>query len=497
MVAIKSGSAASDKIQCSWLVMVYMATEISLSVDAHRNLRQMLKMPCGRETAALAWVDEKWWTSIYEFGIKKRKRIFPAKRFRPTNSGNPKTLQRFIDWAFSRFEPQHCALVLWGHGRGLDDALHPHFSVAVDDPRLTPQEKKETRRINDELAAEQRRYRKLGQELTPEHIADDRSGDYLTNLELKTVLEGVATAYKKKIDILALDSCLMAMVEFAFEIKSAVRYMVISQEREPTTSWPYDRILKLLCEDPSIPSRAFASEIVRQYLARYHSGSRFTDVTLSSVDNRHSDDFFDAIKDLASELIASLADRKSAEKIGEARGKVQAFYHREYVDIAHFCGLLSQNLRGSSTGLRLLNACKKVLKIQRRYVDFKGKAGRHLRTSSGISIYFPPWIVRLGPVDLSRKLVCDCEEPPELRDAQSLLREYSSLSFSRTTKWGAFLLKALDTFQPYSIRRSQRARPVALAAKETIPPSLHKVALSAWIPPAKPSSKRHRAHLDR
>jgi hypothetical protein len=356
--------------------------------------------------------------------------------------------------------------------------------VPVGDPRLTPEEKKAIKGRNKALADRRRR----GWKPIKKRTADDRSGDYLANLELKTVLEGVATAYKKKIDILGLDSCLMAMAEFAFEIKSAVRYLVISQERVPTSSWPYDRILKSLTNNPSIRSKAFASEIVRQYLAVYHLGSKFTDVTLSSVDDRHSVAFFDAIKNLASELIASLADRKTAEKIGDAREKVQVFYHREYVDIAHFCRLLILNLRGSPTCLRLVNACDAVLENQSKYVYCKGKAGRHLRASSGISIYFPPWIVRLDTIDLTRKLVCDCPEPTELGDAQSVLREYSSLSFSRATKWGRFLTKALDNFQPYSIRHSQSAHRILLSSKKTTPFSDHKMAISAWIPRSKTGS---------
>src|SRR5205085_2955495 len=50
----------------------------------------------------------------------------------------------------------------------------------------------------------------------------------------------------EKIDILGLDSCVMGMVEVAYEVRNYVSYLVGAEGFEPNTGWPYDRILRRL-----------------------------------------------------------------------------------------------------------------------------------------------------------------------------------------------------------------------------------------------------------
>jgi hypothetical protein len=82
-----------------------------------------------------------------------------------------------------------------------------------------------------------------------------------------------------KIDILGLDSCVMGMVEVAYEVRECVKFLVGAEAFEPNTGWPYDRILSLLRKGNTPGPRRFATQIANEYIEYYSSDYTVADVS--------------------------------------------------------------------------------------------------------------------------------------------------------------------------------------------------------------------------
>lgn len=101
--------------------------------------------------------------------------------------------------AIKRFNPDKVVLILWNHGNG-------YFGIAYDDV----------------------------------------SGNNITIPQLRVALSEISTAYGKKIDIFAMDACLMQMSEVVTELNDYARFIVASEELIPGGGFPYDDILNVL-----------------------------------------------------------------------------------------------------------------------------------------------------------------------------------------------------------------------------------------------------------
>ncbi|MDY6985142.1 MAG: clostripain-related cysteine peptidase, partial [Candidatus Thermoplasmatota archaeon] len=123
------------------------------------------------------------------------------------NMGDPETLIDFAMWASSSFPARRKALILWNHGSGWMDT-YPQGSY---------------------------------EEAPTKSICIDNY-DELTTKELDYAMSMISSTVP--IDLLGFDACLMQMIEVAYELKDYAPVIVGSEEREPTTGWSYDIILR-------------------------------------------------------------------------------------------------------------------------------------------------------------------------------------------------------------------------------------------------------------
>ena len=72
-------------------------------------------------------------------------------------------------------------------------------------------------------------------------LRDETSMDSLTIAELQQALHGARKRSHKKIDILGLDACYMAMGEVAYQIRNEVSIVIGAEGLEPEFGWPYGR----------------------------------------------------------------------------------------------------------------------------------------------------------------------------------------------------------------------------------------------------------------
>jgi hypothetical protein len=168
------------------------------------------------------------------------------------NTGDPENLVQFVQWAQERFPAQHYALILSDHGSGLGGGM-----------------------------------------------MDDTSGkDLLTLKDMDNALNQITANGAHKIDVLYLDTCLMAMLEDIYQFRNYARYYVGSENLQWSWADPYYHYVADVTADstPADVATIMTNAYADAGIAR--SGS----FTISAVDLSHLSDVITATNQLAGEL---------------------------------------------------------------------------------------------------------------------------------------------------------------------------------------------------
>lgn len=452
-----------------WTVMVYFAADNDLDDVAFENLRQMKQAGSNSQLNILAQLDTRGIGKTVRFRVRDQRTTLEEDTLEimgEVNTGLSSELTDFVDWGMKKFPAKHYMLIIWGHGQGWQSANDAHRAAArttdavqrVGDAslgislegelRVFPQRQERGDRtapsqvsINPEIMAAitallesdggrseghsrfAARLEHLGVKLNKDRKPPTDSQDVLTDKELKKALK---VALKRnpggRLDILGMDACLMGMAETAYEVRESVDYFVASEDAVPRNSWPYDRILARLADEPGMEPNEVALMMIREYLIHYRDNPK--GVTLSACrlnDNTHGA-LKNALKGLAGTLMKKIEDEKTRLAIMTARAVVQSFYLKEFIDLYDFCKQLDR----FSTDADVKRKCKAVMRAifptdgqkdnsfsDGTFVWTYGYCGYPVKDARGVSIYFP--IDRLP------------------RD------EYKELEFTTQTGWGEFI----------------------------------------------------------
>jgi len=77
-------------------------------------------------------------------------------------------------------------------------------------------------------------------------LVADGGTSFLAPSELSKVMAHTKALLGKKVDIVGFDSCYMAMLELAYELKDSACYLLASQECEEKDGWNYHEVMKAL-----------------------------------------------------------------------------------------------------------------------------------------------------------------------------------------------------------------------------------------------------------
>ena len=257
------------------------------------------------------------------------------------NMGDPQTLTDFASWAAVNYPAKKYLLVIWNHGGG---------------------------------------FRSLSSNLSKDIAWDDTNGgDKITMPELESALSAVSAQFGKKIDIVGMDACFMAMTEVAYQIKDYVDILVSSEESEPNDGWPYDSILGQLVSNPLMSSGQFAADIVDEYIFSY-SGYN---VTQSAVDLSYMDVLAGQLSDLALAIMSDSFTPKSKYVLASVNSQYYGDY--DFIDLYDFCNTVL--IYSNSTQVKNI-ALSIQQTINSAIINF-GHSGFGLGGSRGLSIYFP------------------------------------------------------------------------------------------------------------
>jgi hypothetical protein len=252
----------------------------------------------------------------------------------PVNTGDPASLIAFRDWA-KQFPAKKTALIIYGHGDGIEDWHEPQ-DLVLPDP--------------------------------VQRIAPAQSFlDALTVPELGKAVRG-----DPAIHLIGLDACLMGMAEVAYEIRSAGQVVVASELEDAAEGWPYPAILQELSKNVTMSAAELAHVIVDRYEKAAPSPPR----VIAGVR-------LDAMAEVAKQwkaLLPQLQQLQQANRSGveAARNSVPDCMHRPYYDVRSLLAALSP------LGLPVANA---IAAIDKATLEVRSLGAGS--TYHGMSLYFP------------------------------------------------------------------------------------------------------------
>jgi len=256
------------------------------------------------------------------------------------NMGDPQTLIDFASWATTNYPAKKYLLVIWNHGGGFRSPAYTTKDIAWD---------------------------------------DTSGGDRITMPELEDALSAISAQMGKKIDIVGMDACFMAMTEVAYQIKDYADILVASEESEPFNGWPYDTILGELAGNPLISSGQLAIDIVDKYVFSYPYGN----VTQSAIDLSYMDTLTSQLSTLALAIMSDSSTTKSKYVLASASS--QYYGDWDFIDLYGFCN----QLLAYSNSLEVKNIASSIQQTLNYAVIKSEYSGGSVSGSKGLSIYFP------------------------------------------------------------------------------------------------------------
>ncbi len=263
-----------------------------------------------------------------------------------------------IEWALKTFPADKVVINFWDHGSGI---LNPRNQSAI------------LRGV----------------------CFDDTTGNYLTDIDLLHILDKAKQLFKKSIDIVAFDACLMAGLEVAETLRPYADYLVASEETVGADGFQYAFILSAL-KQANLSPLDLALCMVKDYDLLYHSQS--DDYTLSATNLNNVAPLTTLINQFADFLIPLIkADKNIARIIRNFAFGPSAirFEQQDYIDLANFLTLLNKQIIQlhitQQQKVQLEQLIQKILKQLQVVIIAKASSPR-FATCGGLSIYLPQQI---------------------------------------------------------------------------------------------------------
>lgn len=279
---------------------------------------------------------------------------------------NVKDLVDSMKWAQDNYPAKRYALIFWDHGSGVID--YERYEVSV------PGRKRSI-------------------------LYDDALNKLLTNENVLEALTQIKSNLGKKIDLVIMDACFMAMFEIAYQIKDCADFLVASQEAESAEGLPYGAFLyPLTLRFGCMNSFEFCKCIVDSYDKFYKHKEGFQDYTFSAIDLSKMESIrmnMDSVVDCFNKCHV-IDSKVTFELINDSRKSTHEYYWNDYVDLYSFYCELSKQIN---------KYFKKHLHLKAEFLNFKRvvDSGKNLiksaiisnaygtlhHGSNGMSIYYP------------------------------------------------------------------------------------------------------------
>lgn len=208
-------------------VLIYLAANNNLSIDAYNNIEQIEENFNNKDGNLLVFVkhrDNNRYATLYKIvpnDDNKTAHKELIKEYNNINTSDPNTLSLITKQVQEEFKAESYGLILWSHATG----WVPSSTKGI-------------------------KLRSFG----------DDAGDKMDITEL-------ASALTKNWDFIMFDACSMASIEVLYELKDHSKYIIASPAEVITQGMPYDEIVNdLLATDKDVYKR-----IAEKYFNHYNN----------------------------------------------------------------------------------------------------------------------------------------------------------------------------------------------------------------------------------
>lgn len=393
-----------------WTALIYVQANNNLSPYALKNFNDMIAVGSNDTMTSLVQWYQPGQAGTWRYKIEKGKMVLEECNATPSDGSSAHDLVDAMRWAVTKHPAQKYSLVLWDHGLGIIDPTWGNHR---------PWASKELLNIDPEFVKNNPRIQISG--LTVEHadnlaltsttqqldtiitetlqrgiLFNEQSKTYMDNQNLSQALKDISTQVLKgkKLDILGMDACLMAMVEISYLAHRYASILVASQEVELANGWNYAAFGHLLSTKNSSPS-LIAQGIVKSYEQYYKNRVQF--YTQSAINL----ELVDLIKDNIDLVIGSfkacqgLKNNDIIALAKKARRSCLQLSSSNYVDLYTFYADFYHQLSTSGksfTRSKTVDALKESLTLGMQLIEqavIANTSGKNLARAKGLSIYFP------------------------------------------------------------------------------------------------------------
>lgn len=337
-----------------WSILVYMQADNNLWEYADKDMVEMIK---GYQRAVgtdapnvntLVQVDYPQDKKTWRFKIDRSGKIEHNSLSQEMGVHPAQELIASAEWVKRLYPANRYAIILWNHGSGVEDyrgikidKTSNFNSVWMDifDKNISniDKVKKSTKKSNLKKNNNEQGLgdlSKCGRGI----LYDDSEKTCLTNQGLSFALSEIKKIFGKKIDLVGMDACLMAMVEVAYEIKDYADVLVASQATEPGYGWDYSGIIApLVCAPLTFTPGNLAKLVVTSY-ANFYSSTDMQDYTQSAINLNLLDQLCANIEAVAVNILECMRCKSTVTKkaLRTARLNSKSFEVASYVDLYSF-----------------------------------------------------------------------------------------------------------------------------------------------------------------
>jgi hypothetical protein len=340
---LTAASAKPSKV--TWTFMVYLDADNNLDPYGPLNLQQMSSgLAFGADVKVIVLMD-RLNQPAYVYRITQGD-IEAVLSLSEVDMGSAETLAWFVKYAMKNYASNYYILDIWDHGGG---------------------------------------YRGV--------CWDDSSGNHLSPHDIETTLAAVEQKFKKKIDIVGFDACLMGMIEVCYELKDVTSIVIGSEMLIPGYGWPYESLMQYLSANSNVDPYTLSREIVTEYVSYYENMQSTYFVQLSAINEERVPTMAESLSTFANYLSQNINDYK--EVIANARsasqqkyimGTMGAYY---YIDLHKFADIIKEKTQDETLN-NLASDLMSNMGIMVFAEDHTNPQGNLDEKQYGLTVNFPP-----------------------------------------------------------------------------------------------------------
>lgn len=397
-----------------WTNLVYVQAKNNLSPFALKNFSDMASIGSNENTTTLVQWYQPGHQGVWRYKIEKGKMVLDECNTAHTDGNSSQDLVDAMRWAVTRYPAKKYSLVLWDHGIGIVDPIWGRqaqrresdlFAINQTILNNNPRIQIDGITIDSTVTFSKPIECALSVDSPRGILFNEESRTYMNNQTLAQALTEIKTKVlkNKKIDLLGMDACLMAMVEIGYLARDCADILVASQEVELAHGWDYAAVTQMFSMKDLTAMQA-AQGIVECYQAYYKNKIQF--YTQSAINL----DLMPSLKQSIDNIVTAFRACVQQDRFGsidiakKARRSCLQFSTVNYIDLHTFYVELSNqisNTKSSNNPKRsaALNALRSEVNAGMKVIDqvvIASAAGTTLARAKGLSIYFP-----IGRIDAS------------------------------------------------------------------------------------------------